>query len=163
MENLLTRFTDSQAFFQSFPIVLHNCSGSWGIFLSLFHSFTVLPYPPLIVAIQNPPSRRFVLLTFLGFISLAPPPPGRSCVAIYIAHSLNLHLSCTTVFHDTLEIIYEDIFSPEGLFRSPTAPLGLSRYTSSQPTAPPTVQYLPKMFSPSCTLTLSQVILTFTT
>jgi len=74
MENFFTRYTDSSAVFPSFPIVQHNCRGSWDVFLSLFHSFTMLPDPPLLVAIQDPPSRRSVLPSFPGFISFAPLP-----------------------------------------------------------------------------------------
>jgi len=94
MENFFTRYTDSSAVFPSFPIVQHNCLGSWDVFLSLFHSFTMLPHPPLLVAIQDPPSRRSVLSTFPGFMSFAPPPPGCPRVAIYVSRTLNQHLSC---------------------------------------------------------------------
>jgi len=73
MENFFTRYTDSSAVFPSFPIVQHNCLESWDVFLSLFHSFTMLPHPPLLVAIQDPPSRPSVLPTFPGFMSFAPP------------------------------------------------------------------------------------------
>ena len=57
VENFFTRYTDSKAIFPSFPIVQHNCLRSWDVFLSLFHSFTILPHPPFLVAIQDPPSR----------------------------------------------------------------------------------------------------------
>ena len=71
MQNLFTHYTDSSAVFPSFPIVQHNYLGSWDVFLSLFHSITMLLHPPLIVATQGPLSRRSVLPTFPGF-------PGRS-------------------------------------------------------------------------------------
>jgi len=119
MENFFTRYTDSSAVFPSFPIVQHNCLGSWDVFLSLFHSFTMLPHSPLLVAIQDPPFRRSVLPTFPGFMSFAPPPPGRPQVAIYISHTLNPHLSCSTVFHESSEMLSVDVFSSEGLFGSP--------------------------------------------
>ena len=93
MESFFTRYTDSNAVFPSFPIVQHNYLGSWNVFLSLFHSFTMLPHPPLLVAIQDPPSRRSTLPTFPGFLSFAPPPPGSPRVAIYVARTLNQHLS----------------------------------------------------------------------
>jgi len=73
MENFFTHYTDSSAVFPSFPIIQHNCLGSWDVFLSLFHSFTMLPHPPLLVAIQDPPSRRSVLPTFPVFMSFALP------------------------------------------------------------------------------------------
>jgi len=89
MESFFTRYTDSSAVFPSFPIVQHNCFGSRDVFLSLFHSFTMLPQPSLLVAIQDPPFRRSVLLTFPGFMSFAPPTPGRPRVAIYVSRTLN--------------------------------------------------------------------------
>jgi len=55
MENVFPRYTDSSGVFPSFPIVQHNCLGSCDDFLSLFDSFTILPHPPLLVAIQDPP------------------------------------------------------------------------------------------------------------
>jgi len=116
MENFFTRYTHSSAVFPFFPIVQHNCLGSWDVFLSLFHSFTMLPHPPLLVAIQDPPSRCSVLPTFPGFISFAPPPPGRPQVAIYVSHVLNQHLSYSTVFHDSSEMLSVDAFFPGGPF-----------------------------------------------
>ena len=119
MENFFTQSADSKAFFPSFPIVQHNCLGRWDVFLSLFHSFTMLPNPPLLVAIQDTPSRRSVLPTFPGFLSFATPPPGRPRVPIYVSRTLNQHLSCPTVFHDSSEMLSVDVLSPEGLFGSP--------------------------------------------
>ena len=85
MENFFTRYTDSSAVFPCFPIVQHNCLGSWDVFLSLFHSFTLLPHPALLIAIQDPPFRQSVLPTFPGFLSFATPPAGRPRVAIYVS------------------------------------------------------------------------------
>jgi len=119
MENFFTCYTDSSAVFPSFPFVQHNCLGSWDVFLSLFHSFTMLPHPLLLVAIQDPPSRRSVLPTFPGLLFIAPPPPGRPRVAIYVSRTLNQHLFCSTVFHESSEMLSVDVFSPEGLFGSP--------------------------------------------
>jgi len=119
MENCFTRYTDSRAVFPSFPIIQHNCLGSWDVFLSLFHSFTRLPHPPFLVAIQDPTSRRSVLATFPGFLSFAPPPPGRPLVAIYDSRTLNQHLSCSTVSDDSAELLSVDVCSPEALFGSP--------------------------------------------
>ena len=132
MENSFTRYTDSSAVFPSFPIVQHNCLGSWDVFLSLFHSFTMLPHPPLLVAIQDPPSRCSVLPTFPGFMPFAPPPPGCPWVAIYISRTLNQHLSCSTVFHDSSEMLSVDVFSPGGSFWDPPPlPQGLLGVPSS--------------------------------
>jgi len=119
MESFFTSYTDSSAVFPSFPIVQHNCLGSWDVFLSLFHSFTMLPHAPLLIAIQDPPSRRSVLPTFPGFMFFAPPPPGRPQVAIDVSRTLNQHLSCSTIFYDSPEMILVDVLSPEGLFDSP--------------------------------------------
>jgi len=119
MVNVFTRYTASSAVFPFFPIVQHNCLGSWNVFLSLFHSFTLLPHPPLLIAIQDPPSRQLVLPMFPGFLSFAPPTPGRPRVAIYISRALNQHLSYSTVFHDSSEMLSGDILSWEGLFGSP--------------------------------------------
>jgi len=79
----------------------------------------MLPHPPLLVAIQDPPSRRSVLPTFPDFLSFAPPPPSCPCLAIYVSRVLNPYLSCSTVFHDSTEMLSVDVFSPEGLFGSP--------------------------------------------
>ena len=118
MENFFTKFTDSSAVFPSLPIVQHNCLGSWDVFLSLFHSFTKLPHPPHIVALQDPPSRLSKLPVFPGFLSFAHPPPGRPTVAIYVSQMLNTHLQCSSVFHDNKDMLSIDISSPEVLFHS---------------------------------------------
>jgi len=119
MENLFTRYTDSKAVFPSFPILQHNCLGSCDVFLSLLHSLTMPPQALLLVAIQDPHSRPSVLPTFPGFLSIAPPPPGRPRVAIQVSRILNQHLSCSTVFHDSSVMLSVDLFSLEGLFGSP--------------------------------------------
>jgi len=137
MENFFTRYTDSGAVFPSFPIVQHNCLGSWDVFLSLFHSFTMLPHPPLLVAIQDPPSRRSVLPTFPGFMSFAPPPPGRPRVAIYVSRTLNQHLSCSTVIHESSDMLSVDVFSPEGLFGSPHRSLRVTSVYLLRTNSPP--------------------------
>jgi len=137
MENFFTHYTDSSAVFPSFPIVQHNCLSSWDLFLSLFHSFTMLPNPPLLVAIQDPRSRRSVSPTFPGYISFAPPSPGRLRVAIYVSRILNQHLSCSTVFHDSSEMISVDVFSLEGLFGSPHCSLRVTSVYLLRTNRPP--------------------------
>jgi len=144
MENSFTRYTDSSAVFPSFPIVQHNFLGSWDVFLSLFHIFTVLPDPPLLVAIQDPPSRRSVLPTFPGFMSFAPPPPGRPRVAIYVSSTLNQHLSCSTVFHHSSEMLSVDVFSPEGRFEYPHRSLRITSVYLLQTNRPPYRSILPQ-------------------
>jgi len=144
MENYFTHYTDSSAVFPSFPIVQHNCLGSWDVFLSLFHSFTMLPHPPLLVAIQDPRSRRSVLPTFLGFMSFAPPPPGRPRVAIYVSRTLNQNLSCSTVFHDSSEMLSVDVLSLEGLFGSPHRSLRVTSVYLLRTNRPPYRSILPE-------------------
>ena len=73
----------------------------------------------MLVAIQDPPSRRSVLPTFPGFMSYDPPPSWPPTVAIYVSCTLNQHLSCSTVFHESSEMLSVDVFSPEGLFGFP--------------------------------------------
>jgi len=148
MENLFTRYTDSSAVYPSSPIVQHNCLGSWDVFLSLFPSFTLLPHPPLLVAIQDPPSRRSVLPTFPGFMSFAPPPPGRPRVAIYVSRTLNQHLSCSSVFQESSDILSVDVFSPEGLFGSPHRSLRVTSVYLLRTNSPPYRSILPeRLFS----------------
>jgi len=137
MESFFTRYTDSGAVFPSFPIVQHNCLGSWDVVLSLFHSFTMLPHPPLLVAIQDSPSRRSVLPTFPGFMSFAPPPPGRPRVAIYVSRTLNQHCSCSTVFHESSDMISVDVLSPEGQFGSPHHSLRVTSVDNLRTNSPP--------------------------
>jgi len=83
--------------FHSFIVSLYN-----HIFLWLLQSKT----PP-----QDPP-RFQPFRVFSHLICL----PSRPLVAIYISHAQNTHLSCTTVFHDSLEMLSVDIFSLESLF-----------------------------------------------
>jgi len=107
MENLFTHYTDSSAGFPSFPIVQHNCRGSWEVSLSLFHSFTMLPDPPLLVAIQDPPCRRSVLPTFPEFMSFTPPPswPPTGC------HLCFAHLEPALVLLNRFLPLLGDAFS----------------------------------------------------
>ena len=77
----------------------------------------------MIMAIQDPPARRSMLLSFPGFLSFVPSPPGRPHVAIYISRQLDLYLSCTTISHDILEMLSVDVFSPEDLCSSPDCSL----------------------------------------
>jgi len=144
MENVFTRYTDSSAVFTFFPIVQHNCLGSWDVFLSLLHSFTILPHPPLLVAIQDPPSRCSVLPTFPGFMPFAPPPPGRPRVAIYVSCTLSQHLSCSPGFHDSSEMLSVDVFSPEGLFGSPHRSLRVTSVYLLRTNRPPYRSILPE-------------------
>jgi len=104
----------------------------------------MLPHPPLLVAIQDPPSRRSVLPTFLGFLFFAPPPPGPPRVAIYVSRTLNQHLSCSTVFHNTSEMLSVDVVSPEGLFGSPHRSLRVTSVYLLRTNRPPYRSILPE-------------------
>jgi len=150
MENFITQYTDSRAVFPSFPIIRHNCLGSWDVFLSLFHSCTLLPHPPLLVAVQDPPCTRSVPLTFLGFLSFAPPPPGCPWVAIYISRTLNQHLSCFTVFHNSSEMLSVDFLSPEGLFGSPHHSLRVTLVYLLHTNRPPSRSIAPERLFSFC-------------
>ena len=59
-----------------FTLVQHNCLGSRDVFLSLFGSFTQLPQPASIVALQDPPVYRGKLPSFRLFSSFSPPTYG---------------------------------------------------------------------------------------
>jgi len=145
-------------------MVQHNCLGSWDVFLSLFHNFILLPHPPLLVAIQDPPSRRSVLPTFPGFLSFTPPPPGLPRVAIYVSRVLNQHLSCSTVFHYSSEMLSVDVFLRKVSSDSPTTPSGSPRCTFFARIVLLTAPYHPSGFFPFFRiLTLFWVTSTFTT
>jgi hypothetical protein len=73
MQSFFTTQNSSRPAIPSFPIVQHNCLGSWNVFLALFHSFAELKSPPLIVALQDPPFRYHTLPSFPGYSSFAPP------------------------------------------------------------------------------------------
>ena len=87
-----------------------------------FHSFTDTPYCltlPYLLQFKIPlPDNQYSRRSQVFFPSPTG-PPGRPCVAIYVSRVLNQHLSCSTVFHNSLEMLSVDVFSPEGLFGSP--------------------------------------------
>jgi len=63
----------AKGIFHSFSIVQHNSLGSWDVFLSLMNSFSQLPSPPMIVALQDPPVRRGQLPSFSTYKCFHPP------------------------------------------------------------------------------------------
>jgi len=97
----------------------------------------MLPHPLLIVAVQDPPSRRSVLPTFPRFWSFAPPPPGRPRVAIYVSRTLNQHWSCATVFLESSKMLSVDVFSLEGLFGFPHRSLSVTSVYLLRTNCPP--------------------------
>ena len=86
-----------------------------------FHFFTALSSCLTLLCLwlfkTPPPDGR----SFRHFrdICPSPPRPGRPRVAIYVSHTLNQHFSCSTVFHDSSEMLSVAVFSPEGLFGTP--------------------------------------------
>jgi len=68
---------------------------------------------------------------------LPPPPPGCLPVAIYVSRVLNQHLSCSTVFHKSSEMLSVDAFSPEGLFGFPHRSLRVTSVYLLQTSGPP--------------------------
>jgi len=104
----------------------------------------MLPHSPLLVAIPDPPSRCLVLPTFPGFMSFAPPPSGRPRVVIYVSYTLNKHLSCSIVFHDSSEMLSVDVCSPEGLFGSPHSSLRVTWVYLLRTNRPPYRSILPE-------------------
>jgi len=79
-----------------------------------------------------------------GFMSFAPPPPGRPRVAIYVSRTLNQHLSCSTVFYDSSEMLSVDVFSSEGLFGSPHRSLRVTSVYLLRTNRPPYRSILPE-------------------
>ena len=79
-----------------------------------------------------------------GISILHPPPPGRPWVAIYVSRTLNQHLSCSTVFHDSSEMLSVDIFSSEGLFGSPHCSLRVTSVYLLRTNSPPYRSIPPK-------------------
>jgi len=77
-------------------------------------------------------------------MSFAPPPPGRPGVAIHISRTLNQHLSCSTVFYDSSEMLSVDVFSPEGLFGSPHYSLRVTWVYLLRTNRPPYRSILPE-------------------
>jgi len=79
-----------------------------------------------------------------GISVLRPPPPGRPRVAIYVSRTLNQHLSCSTVFHDSSEMLSVEIFSPEGLFGSPHRSLRVTSVYLLRTNSPPYSSIMPE-------------------
>jgi len=103
----------AKGIYRCFSIVQPNSLGSWDLFLSLFGSFALLPSPPMIVALQDPPFRRGKLPSF-SLYKCFHPPVSKPRVAFYIySHLLDcVALLAITSSHPYLFTI--DIFAPLG-------------------------------------------------
>jgi len=74
----------------------------------------------------------------------APPPPSHPGVAIYVSRTLNQHLSCATVFHDSSEMLAVDVFSPKGLLGTPHRSLSVTSVYLLRTNRPPYRCILPE-------------------
>jgi len=86
------------------------------------HSFTALTCCPTLLCLllfKTPPPDDWFSQHSRDLCPSPPPTPGHPRVAIYVSRTLNQHLSCSTVFHDSSEMLSVDVFSSEGLFGSP--------------------------------------------
>jgi len=105
-----------------------------------FHSFTALPCCHTLLCLllfKIPPPDNRLSQRFRDFCPSPPPPPGRPRVAIYVSRTLNQHLSCSTVFHDSSEMLSVHILSPEGLFKSPHSSLRVTSVYLLRTNSPP--------------------------
>jgi len=105
-----------------FTLVQHNCLGSWGVFLSLFGSFTQLAHPPSIVALQDPPVYRGKLPSFNLFLAFSPPTIGgcKPRVAFYVYSSSLSTVSLLPRFFGRGDVMALDLFTPDGFFNPST-------------------------------------------
>jgi len=71
-------------------------------------------------------------------------PPGRLRVAIYDSCTLNQHLSWSTIFHHSSDILSVHLFSPEGLFGSPHRSLRVTSVYLLHTNHPPYHSILPE-------------------
>jgi hypothetical protein len=151
MQSFFAPHTSSRSASPTFPIVQHNCLGSWNVFLALFHSFSELKSPPLIVAIQDPPTRSFSLPSFPGFSSFSPPSVSAAPrVAIYISNLLNSWAECAMVYYDSPDIMSVDVTSPTGLFRSSHKTIRVTNAYLLRTASPPYRSVPPHLLFPKC-------------
>jgi len=105
-----------------FPLVQHNCLGSWDVFLSLFGSVTQLAHPPSIVALQDPPVYRGKLHSFNLFPVFSPPTTGgcKRRVAFCLYSSFLSTVSLLPRFFGRGDVMALDLFTPDGFFNPST-------------------------------------------
>jgi len=105
-----------------FTLIQHNCLESGDVFLSLFGSFTQLPHPPSIVALQDPPVYRGKLTLFNLFTVFSPPTTGgcKPRVAFYDYSSFLASVSLLPRFFGRGDIITLNLFTPDSFFNPST-------------------------------------------
>jgi len=116
-----------------------------GTFFS--HFFTALPCCLTLLylwLLKTPPRDDWFSQHFRDSSPLPPPAPGRLRVAIYVSRTLNEHLSCSTVFHDSSEMRSVDVFSPEGLFGTPNRSLRVPSVDLLRTNRPPYRSIIPE-------------------
>jgi len=128
MQHNLSSWGDQQALPpppKPFTLVLHNCLGSWDVFLSLFGSFTQLTHLPSIVALQDPPVYRGKLPSFNLFTVVSPPTTAacKPWVAFYVYSSFLATVSLLPRFFGRGDVMALDLFSPDGFFNPSTTVL----------------------------------------
>jgi len=101
-----------------FPLVQHNCLGSWDMFLSLFGSFSHLATTLSIVALQDPPVYRGKLPSFQLYTCFSPPSENsaKPRVAFYV---FNPFLSTITLWPKLFgrnDVMALNPLTPEGFF-----------------------------------------------
>jgi len=92
------------------------------VFLSLFRSFTQLPHPPSIVALQDPPVYRGKLPSF-NLFTVFSPPTGNGCkprVAFYVYNSFFATVSLPPRLFGRGDVMALDLFTPDGFFNPST-------------------------------------------
>ena len=92
------------------------------MFLSLFQSFTQLPHPPSIVALQDPPVYRGKLRSFNLFSVFSPPTNGgcKPRVAFYVYSSFLSTVSLLPRFFGSGDVMALDLLTPDGFFNPST-------------------------------------------
>ena len=118
-------------------VVQHNSLGSWDVFLSLFNSFVEFSLVD-IVLLQDPPIYHGSLPSFSGFKAFAPPAP-KPAVTSYVALGFCRKYSVLpTVIPQTDDVMFLDIFTPDGYFDLSTPQFRIGNIYSHSLTQPPT-------------------------
>jgi len=121
-------------------LIPHNTLGSWDVFLSLFSSLTEGPSGVDIVLLQDPPSSKGFLPSFMDFKAFAA-PIARPKVACYISLNLLQQFAVLPVFSPKSDdFMALEVYTPKGCFglKFPRFRIGNS-YARSLPPAPHSV------------------------
>ena len=117
-------------------IVQHNSLGSWDVFLSLMGSLSLLPSPPMIIALQDPPVRSGKLPLFSSW-KCSHPPFKRPRMAFYVHPHLIDSTSILPVPSARLDLLSLDIFAPSGLFEFSFPKFRITNAYSTHQRSPP--------------------------